>query len=421
MRKTINKIILLNFPLFIIIWLAYWKIFLVNQEVKSYSWTITIYEQVENKKTSSKINFEKENEISTIELTQDKTLETVSQNIQNQIITPVIEKNPEIPIYKNEIKISFLWDVMIGWRVKDAIEKHWQSYAFSGTSDYLSKQDAVIFNLETPVTDTWKKFNKKYVFQAKKEHLKWLKTFNDNLYANLANNHFWDYWEEWMINTFKNLTDNWIEYFWAGNNKIEADTVKIIEVEWVKIWLIAQTCVNPVSFWASEEKVGNSRFNKDVIKKEILSAINQWSDIVVYNMHCGTEYTNWPNTKQKDYAYFAIDNWADLVIWHHPHWYQPIEIYNDKLIFYSLWDYIFDIFRGRRTQEGIIANIIITDKKITWSEIIPVYTEWYWNTVISSPEKANFALNELYEISKKLWSIEWIKEGYIDLIKKNDK
>jgi poly-gamma-glutamate synthesis protein (capsule biosynthesis protein) len=137
-------------------------------------------------------------------------------------------------------------------------------------------------------------------------------------------------------------------------------------------------------------------------------------------MHCWVEYTNGPNQIQKEYAHFAIDSWADLVIWHHPHRYQPVEIYNNKLIFYSLGDYIFDIFRGRRTQEGIIANIIISDKKIIWAEIIPTYTEGYWNTILSETNRKEFVLNELYEISVKLWKIEWIKTGYIDLININN-
>jgi poly-gamma-glutamate capsule biosynthesis protein CapA/YwtB (metallophosphatase superfamily) len=401
MRKTINKIIFLNIPLFIIIGLVYWKVFLIDNKIKGPKNIAITYNSEENKLSNIQINSD--------------NLET-RHTIVEKLVTEEAISDIIVPEYKDKIEISFLWDVMIGWRVKNTIEKHWQAYAFSGTSDYLSKQDAVIFNLETPVTDWWKKFNKKYIFNANKDHLKWLKTFNDNLYANLANNHFWDYWVEWMKNTFKNLTDNWIEYFWAGNNEIEANTIKIIEIEGVKLWLIAQVCIWPVQFIATKEKSWHAGFNKDEILQQIKSAKEKWVDIIVYNMHCWDEYKNWPNSKQIDYAHFAIDSWVDLVIWHHPHWYQPIEIYKEKLIFYSLWNYIFDIFRWRRTQEGIIANIIIEDKKITWAVIVPVYTEWYWNTIISDSKKASFALDELYEISKKLWDIEGIKEGYINLI-----
>lgn len=402
MRKTINKIIFLNIPLFIVLWLVYGKIFLIDNNI---NWEFTPKSEANISKNIPEI-------INKSEIINKKE---IIPKIDNNIIRSDKIIKEVKPKHKGQIKISFLWDVMIGWRVKDAIEKNWESYAFSGTSNYLSKQDAVIFNLETPVTDSWKKFNKKYVFTANKDHLKWLKTFNDNLYANLANNHFWDYWVEWMKNTFNNLKNYWIEYFWAWLNKIKADSLKIITIEWIKIGLFWQTCINPTSFWANEVTPGNSRFNKAVIKQQISISKTKAVDIVVYNMHCWTEYTNWPNAEQKEYAHFAIDNWVDLVIWHHPHWYQPVEIYKDKLIFYSLWDYIFDIFRWRRTQEGIIANIVIEDKKIIWAEIIPVYTEWFWNTVLSDSDKASFALDELYEISKKLWDIEWIKEGYIEL------
>ena len=87
------------------------------------------------------------------------------------------------------------------------------------------------------------------------------------------------------------LNDSEIEDF--------ADAVKVITVEWVKIALIWQTCVNPISFWATETKAGNSRFDKDIILQEIKKSQENKVDIIVYNMHCGTEYTNWPNSIQK--------------------------------------------------------------------------------------------------------------------------
>ena len=380
----------------------YWlKIIIVNIFVCFIFWWIFIY------------NYEKEHELIPSWDNKLTTLElwdlTVTENDSSW--TGIIIQND----YKSEIEVAFLGDVMIWWRVKDAMYKHGQSYVFSGSQEFLSKKDAVILNLETPVTEQIKKINKTYTFKADKKHLEWLKSFNDHLVVNLANNHIWDFTNSWVIDTLDNLNEYKIPYFWAGKNKLESDKVFITEVEWVKIALIGQTCVNPLSFRATETTPWNSWFNKEVLKQEIDSARTNWVDIVVFNMHCGAEYTNWPNKIQKEFAYFAIDNWVDLVIWHHPHWYQPIEIYKNKMIFYSLWDYIFDIFRGRRTQEWIIANIKITDKKITWAEIIPSYTQWFWNTVISNETKARFALNELYEISKKLWDIPSIKDWFIIL------
>lgn len=325
-----------------------------------------------------------------------------------------IDKNDSRFILK-DIQISFLWDVMIWNRVRDKIDQNWLSYSFSWTSQYLSKKNAVVLNLETPVTDNWKVFNKTYTFKAKKEHLSWLKSFNKNILVNLANNHIWDYWEEGILNTFENLDDYEIKYFWAGKNKSEADSIKILELENLKIWFIWQVCIWPNSYEAGYNRAWSSFLDKEVIKNEIKKWRELWADIIVYNMHCWDEYTNWPNAIQKEYAHFVIDNWVDLVIWHHPHRYQPIEIYKDKLIFYSLWDYIFDIFRWRRTNDWIIANIIIKNKKIVKAEIEVVHITDFWNTNFVSKKDKDFVLNELYELSKKLWDIETIKDWYIKL------
>lgn len=406
MKKTIHKIILIHIPLFLLIWLFHVKLLVLEKQIDSISSDVHIIMNTNN--WSNEL-------IDIVKIRESIEKNIIEDNTSTWEI--IVSDGVDEIIYKKDIEITFLWDVMIGSRVWDAMDKNWADYVYWGTRDFLSQKDAVILNLETTVTNREEKINKTYTFKAKNKHLEWLKQFNDKLIANLANNHIWDYKSEWVIDTINNLENNDIEYFGAWINKTKADAVKIITVEWVNIALIWQTCVNPISFWANETKAGNSRFNKDVILQEIKTSQENNSDIIVYNMHCWTEYTNWPNSIQKEYAYFAIDNWADLVIWHHPHWYQPVEIYKDKLIFYSLWDYIFDIFRGRRTQEGIIANIKISDKKIIWAEIIPTYTQNYWNTVISDEKRRDFALNELYEISKKLGEIEWIKEGYIDLVK----
>ncbi len=320
------------------------------------------------------------------------------------------------PEILKKIEIAFLWDIMLGSRVGKAIDEKWLAFAFSGTQDFLSKKDMVVLNLENPVTDQTKiAVNKRFNFKANSKHLKWLKAFNKNLVAQLANNHIWDFWTQWILDTFKHLKDYEISYFWAWKDINEANSVKIFEIKWLKIWLMWQSCIWPTSYKASNTKAGSSFVDKEVIKSEIKKAREEWVDLIIYNMHCWDEYKNWPNWTQKDYSHFAIDSWADLVIGHHPHWYQGVEKYKDKYIVYSLWDYIFDIDHSRRTKDWIIANIIIEDKKITKIEIIPTTTIWFWWTVLVTDEiYRDFILNEIYQISKPLWDIESIKKWYVE-------
>ncbi|MCP4523461.1 MAG: CapA family protein [Candidatus Gracilibacteria bacterium] len=315
----------------------------------------------------------------------------------------------------SDIHISFLGDVMIGGRVKDEIYKNGMEVVFGGSRKYLQEKDAVVLNLETTVTDTGKKQNKTYTFKADKKHLVGLKQWNKNIFVNLANNHAGDYGVEGMKNTMSNLQEAGIEYFGIGNNISEAHQVKIFTLQETKIGLIGQNCVSPQSFSAQENKVGIAFFDKELLKKEVIGARKQGVDIIVLNAHCGVEYTNGPSKKQQDYYHYAIDVGVDLVIGHHPHWYQGIEKYKGKIIFYSLGDYIFDIFRGRRTQEGIIADVEIRNKKIQKIIIQPVHIYGFGKTELATKKQEQFILDELQILSDKLSDIKTISQGYIFL------
>lgn len=312
-----------------------------------------------------------------------------------------------------EINIAFLWDVMIWWRVRESINKKGLDYVFNWTRDYLFKKDLVVLNLETTITDILKNVHKTYTFKADKKHLEWLKLFNKNIYVNLANNHTWDFWASGMLDTMKNLDMNNIGYFGLGNNLDEANEIKIVNIKGTKIWLLWQNCISPNSFKATDKKIWTAFFDKKKLKEQIKYAKEKNVDIIVLNWHCWIEYTNGPNKEQKDYYHTAIDEWVDLVIWHHPHWYQWIEKYNWKIIFYSLWDYIFDIFRGRRTQEWIIANIVIQNKKIKNIEIKWVHIYGYGNTQFATDKQTKVILQELQSLSNKLSNIDTIINGYI--------
>ena len=58
--------------------------------------------------------------------------------------------------------------------------------------------------------------------------------------------------------------------------------------------------------------------------------------------HWGPEYKLLPSLAQKDDAHVFIDAGADLIVGAHPHVIQPFEMYNGKLIVYSLGNFIFD-------------------------------------------------------------------------------
>lgn len=88
-------------------------------------------------------------------------------------------------------------------------------------------------------------------------------------------------------------------------------------------------------------------------------------------VHWGEEYTHIPNSRQRILARSFVDAGADLIIGAHPHVVQPVEIYKNKAIFYSLGNFIFDQNFSFDTMHGLAVNIE-WGKDRTRFELIPV-------------------------------------------------
>jgi len=69
--------------------------------------------------------------------------------------------------------------------------------------------------------------------------------------------------------------------------------------------------------------------------------LRERSDLVIVYFHWGKEYQYEADSLQKELARLAVDSGADLVLGSHPHVLQPIEIYNDRYIVYSLANFCF--------------------------------------------------------------------------------
>lgn len=313
---------------------------------------------------------------------------------------PLTPKGSIDDVSLQEIKISFVGDLMLGSRVKDAIYKNGCDRSFSGTKKALESSDAIIINLETAVTTGGKKFNKQRTFHADPTHLDCLTDRHPNVIANLANNHIGDYGPSGVQDTLDHLKTVWIDFFWAGKNQKEAYKLFTFTQQKTKIWLIWQTCIQPPAFRAQPDKAGNAQRDKEKLLSNIKEAKDQNIDVLIFNGHCGKEYRDTPHQLQTDMYHFAIDNGVDLVIGHHPHRYQGIEMYKGNAIFYSLGNFISDIFRWHRTQEGIIVTVTITDKKVTQAEIIPVDIEGFGKTTLASNQQKKRIRKELYQLGR---------------------
>ena len=187
--------------------------------------------------------------------------------------------------------------------------------------------DFVWANLETSIAESSEcvKSNKSIVFRTKPEYLDYFKDIWINIF-NLANNHSYDCWDLWFQATKRYLKEKWIYYFWDWRKdeeniyKTQIWNTKIVFMWFNDIW-------QQIDYEKKSEK----------IKKYYEEGY-----IVIVNIHWWCEYCLHSNKRQQEIARDFIDNWAKLIIWHHPHVVEEYEEYKWVPIIYSLWNFIFD-------------------------------------------------------------------------------
>lgn len=258
---------------------------------------------------------------------------------------------------------------------------------FEKLAPTLEEVDFSFANLESPFskTDAYTPKNT-LIFNAPKKNVQGLVKYKFKI-LNLANNHALDQGKTGVTTTLEWLRQHDIVTVGVGENLNDAWQGKIMVSGGIKIGFVCAS-------YASNND-GGKNTNQYVARIEDMERLKQEiqnlktrSDFVVACMHAGTEYTRNPNKTQITFAHAAIDSGADLVIGHHPHWIQTIEKYNDKYIFYSLGNLIFDQSWSQETKEGLLVKVVLQkteQTKIKALELLPVIIENNSTPRLASP------------------------------------
>ena len=142
--------------------------------------------------------------------------------------------------------------------------------------------------------------------------------------------------------------------------------------------------------------MGYSEFGTDNFDKVIdeVKKIKQEVDFVFAYTHWGAEYKTMFSRGQQKMAHELIDAGADLVLGSHPHVVQPIEVYKNKVIFYSLGNFLFDQTFSRETMFGIGVGAVFGEKKIEYY-LFPTEIDKNFQIILPNQAKSSNILKEL--------------------------
>ena len=260
-----------------------------------------------------------------------------------------------------QIVITFLGDCTIGGedRLRERedsfdgyLRRYGMDYFFEKVQGVIAHDDLTVANLEGIFSNNigGRVEGKTYRFRAPVSYTEVL-TGSSVECVNVANNHSLDYRDTGLRKTVRALEKAGIS--WFGSNIVFRQSYVFMQ-EGIKIGFLG----TELNYWRSNQKT---------LQKQIESLKKKGCKVIVASLHGGQEYYELHNKSQENAAHWLVDNGCQIVIGHHPHVPQGIEIYKGATICYSLGNFVFGgnavIKRVRARFSGLFQFTFSFDEK----------------------------------------------------------
>lgn len=243
----------------------------------------------------------------------------------------------------------------------------------------FSQYDIVLANLESTLPGDGQMVPTQPRLIAAPDMVRSVRQSGINL-VTLANNHAFDCRTEGFRRLRHLLDELKLDYFGAGLNLAEAAAGRIITVNDIRLGFIAacdpQTGIADV---AGADTFGIPPLDADALTEQI-TQLRQQVHHVILVLHWGEERLTLPSPRQIKLAHQFAQAGASLILGHHPHILQGMEIYNGTPICYSLGNFLSSgvyftdgdvITWNRREQTGCIVSAEFDAHKLLTIEQIP--------------------------------------------------
>ena len=290
------------------------------------------------------------------------------------------------------ITLSFVGDIMLGRFVAEQYKSKPYQLVAEDVVNELMKSDVRIANLESPISSVESEDSLKFAADPELlNQFKWVDCFS------LSNNHINDFGTQGMTETIEALDNLGITH-----NGLYTEKYKpyLIDKDGDKIAVIM--CADMMNY----EFVENCPYKTLRVNRpeEIISCIKEYKTkgfFVILYAHVGMLFTRFPNPVIRDFVHQMVDEGADCVVTAHPHCLGGYEYYKDKLVVYSLGDFLMDGASFRRRKAGVLTLVIDGHKITDWS-IIPVYTDDNLTVHLAEGKMKHKMQKSFWQVSEKI-------------------
>ena len=189
--------------------------------------------------------------------------------------------------------------------------------------------------------------------------------------VSLANNHTMDYGPEALLETIERLGRHGIACCGAGADDAAAWRPAVVERRGLRVGFVACASETYLGYAAHPSKPGIAAIRRDALYgpqgvnpddlgrlAESLRAARRAADVAVLCCHWGLSQSRALTVSQRAIARAALRAGAHLILGHHPHVLQGIQVAGRRAVCFSLGNFVFDLpppFLGPATRETMLV------------------------------------------------------------------
>jgi Bacterial capsule synthesis protein PGA_cap len=248
--------------------------------------------------------------------------------------------------------IGAVGDVLMHDAVKQSAATHGRgaadagySWLYASLADLLTEPDVMFANLETPIAPAAAQGTRPFVFNAPPEAAAALQRAGVDL-VSFANNHVFDQGRPGFEETIRRLDALRLRYVGVGPSG-RADGPVTFDVGGLRIAFLGYAHFfnqDGNACPSAKPCLQASQLDRAAAVEAVRRAAAD-ADAVVVSLHWGDEYATQPRAEDVDLARRLADAGALVVLGHHPHVLQPVELYRradgrTAVIAYSLGNFV---------------------------------------------------------------------------------
>ena len=303
----------------------------------------------------------------------------------------VFTASAEITVKKDEnakFTATMVGDLMFGRNVAHVVERKGYEYLFRYVEPYFLNADYNTGNLENPIIlrdeeEYEDQLPEKNIYlHAKADVAPFLDELNFTN-VNVANNHLMDYGLAGLMETLETFQKTDTALIGIGLNKTESGQISYNEINDMTVATLGGTDVGYQWGYSTDRQAGANRIRlADMLP--LIREASQTADLVIVHAHWGVEYDSTATPRQQEIGRAMVNAGADIVIGHHSHTLQPVEVYNDGIIMYSLGNFVFD--QGwTKTKDSVLTQYKVMNNGDRILELTPLTIKEASPTPLTGP------------------------------------